>query len=127
MRRLFLLAALCAPLLLAGCDLPTTIGLNPDGSINVGGSGSGTGIQITAENIDPSEKTVPEGAQVQLSVSTDPQATSYQWSASGGDLSSTSDASVVWTAPHAPGNYHVDVTVSDGSSQNSAEMLFTVP
>lgn len=126
MRRLLLLAALCSPLLLAGCDLPTSVGLNPDGSVNIGGAGSG-GIQITSENIDPSQKSVPEGEQVQLSVNTDPQATSYQWSASGGELSSTTDASVVWTAPNAPGSYHVDVTVSDGTSTASAQMLFTVP
>jgi predicted secreted protein len=59
--------------------------------------------------------TTPSGSvQVTCSASDpDEDALSYEWSASGGDISGT-DAAVSWTAPQEVGTYSITVTVTDG-------------
>jgi hypothetical protein len=47
---------------------------------------------------------------------------SYQWSATGGDISADGQTAV-WTAPHTPGTYQVSVKVTDGGGAEAETQL----
>lgn len=49
----------------------------------------------------------------------------YSWSVSGGTLSGTGEA-VTWWAPDVPGNYTVNVTVSDGKGETTDGLTLSV-
>jgi hypothetical protein len=54
---------------------------------------------------------------------------SYNWSATGGVLSSTTTNPVTWTAPNTPGTYTINVTVTDGyggSVQGSTSVVVSL-
>jgi hypothetical protein len=102
---------------LTGCTLPNT--LPP--------SNSSGALVITQTNSDPSSVNVVAGESLRLSVATNKgSGLTTQWSADGGILSSSAGNPVSWVAPGTPGTYHVDVTVSDGAQQASAEFRFVV-
>lgn len=115
----FLCAFALLAIPLAGCD--GTAALRPDVG-RIGGEGF-TNIQT---NIEPSTTTVTPGQTLKLSVTTTPSATRFSWSATGGQLSSTSGSSVTWTAPAAIGSYTVNVTAFSGTSSAPASFRFTV-
>lgn len=50
---------------------------------------------------------------------------SYEWSASGGDISGTG-AAVNWTAPEEVGIYHVTVVVTDGRGEEDTRLVYLV-
>jgi hypothetical protein len=51
---------------------------------------------------------------------------SYTWSANGGNLSSNTGKSIVWTAPVASGVYVITLTVSDGTNSVSETVNIVV-
>jgi hypothetical protein len=78
-------------------------------------------------NLDPEKKNVAAGEVVTLWVTTnlDGGGLAYQWSATGGQLSSTSGQTVQWTAGGS-GNVRVTCVISSGEDSTRAEYLFTV-
>lgn len=116
-------ACLAAPSL-GGCTDLAGVLLSPGG---IGSTSSSGGLSIIT-NADPSSKLVSPGDQVTLSVrvTSGTGSVTYAWSASGGSLSSSSGNPVVWTAPSAPGNYSIQVTVSDGTNEAPGAFGFTV-
>lgn len=69
---------------------------------------------ITSMEAEP-ERVIPSGSCliVCTALDRDGDELSYNWSASGGNISGTG-ASVNWTAPDSVGSYNVTVTVTDG-------------
>jgi hypothetical protein len=68
-------------------------------------------------SLEAPERVLPSGScQIICTASdSDGDELSYNWSASGGNISGT-DASVNWTAPDSVGSYNITVTVTDGRS-----------
>jgi len=71
--------------------------------------------QPTITNLAAPDRVLPSGrCQITCDASDrDGDALSYNWSASGGDISGAG-AAVNWTAPEPVGSYNVTVTVTDG-------------
>jgi hypothetical protein len=69
----------------------------------------------TITNLAVPERVLPSGkCQITCDASDrDGDALTYNWSASGGDISDTGVA-VNWTAPNSVGSYNITVTVTDG-------------
>jgi len=90
---------------------------------------------IVRANISPSidnlvadaEWTTPSGSLQVVCNATDSDGDelSYEWSATGGDISGMG-AVVNWTAPEEIGIYHVTVVVKDGHGSSDTRMLSTI-
>lgn len=50
----------------------------------------------------------------------------YTWSCPDGIFNFTTRASVIWTAPNIPGDYHIKCTVSDGAATAEKTLILTV-
>lgn len=120
-RALAVVALVALPL--TGCD--GAMVLAPGGGLSPIGT-TGSSFAITATNVDPSTVNVTAGQSLSLSVTTSRTADRFSWSATGGQLSSTSGSSVTWTAPSAAGTYRVDVTAYAGAESAPASFRFTV-
>jgi hypothetical protein len=74
--------------------------------------------------LEATEKVVPNGkCEIVCIVSDrDGDTLSYNWSASGGNISGTG-AAVNWTAPDSPGSYNVTVTVTDGHGEEATKQV----
>lgn len=122
MRKALTVLALVA-LPLTGCD--GAMVLSPGGGLSPVGT-TGSGFAITQTNVDPSMVNVTAGQALSLSVTTSRTADRFSWSASGGELSSTSGSSVTWTAPASAGTYNVNVTAYSGVDTAPASFRFVV-
>jgi hypothetical protein len=79
----------------------------------------------TINNLEAdSEWTTPSGSVQLTCTASDPDGDglSYQWSASGGDISATG-AVAVWTAPEAVGMYDITVVIDDGHEGKDTESI----
>lgn len=74
--------------------------------------------------LEAREKVVPNGKCeiVCIASDRDGDTLSYNWSASGGNISGTG-AAVNWTAPESLGSYNVTVTVTDGRGAEVAKQI----
>jgi len=74
--------------------------------------------------LEATEKVVPNGkCEIVCIVSDrDGDTLSYNWSASGGNISGTG-AAVNWTAPDSLGSYNVTVTVTDGHGEEATKQV----
>ena len=74
--------------------------------------------------LEATEKVVPNGkCEIVCIVSDrDGDTLSYNWSASGGNISGTG-AAVNWTAPDSLGSYNVTVTVTDGHGEEATKEI----
>jgi hypothetical protein len=105
---------------LTGCDGSAL--LRPDLG-DIGGNSGFTNIQTS---VNPSTATATPGQSLTLSVTSTPSADRFSWTATGGQLSSTSGNPVTWTAPSSPGTYNVNVTVYSGTLSAPTSFRFTV-
>ena len=114
---------------LAGLVLTVPLGGCPLDVASLGGPPVLSGGKFTRvlANVDPAKTTLAQGESVRLWVETnlDGGGLSYQWSATGGSLSSSSDREVYWTAG-APGRFSVSCTVTSGEDSRPVSYLFTV-
>ena len=74
--------------------------------------------------LEAREKVVPNGKCeiVCIASDRDGDTLSYNWSASGGNISGTG-AAVNWTAPGSLGSYNVTVTVTDGRGEEATKQV----
>jgi hypothetical protein len=74
--------------------------------------------------LDAPEMVIPSGTcQIVCTASDrDGDALSYNWSATGGNISGAG-AAVNWTAPELPGSYNVTVTVTDGRGEEVTKQI----
>jgi hypothetical protein len=74
--------------------------------------------------LEAREKVVPNGKCeiVCIASDRDGDTLSYNWSASGGNISGTG-AAVNWTAPESLGSYNVTVTVTDGRGEEATKQV----
>jgi hypothetical protein len=70
------------------------------------------------------ETVLPRGSCLIVCNATDPDGDelSYNWLASGGNITGTGE-SVNWTAPNSAGSYNVTVTVTDGHGGNATKQM----
>lgn len=91
-----------------------------------GGGGGSNGIQppvINALTTNPSSVTVTNGQPLTMQVAaSDPngEALSFNWSATGGTLNSTTGQLIYWVPPSTPGLYSVSVVVTDAHGASTS-------
>jgi hypothetical protein len=108
---------------LTGCVDGPGLGITP-ASTSFGGSG----LSINT-NQNPNTRYVSAGQSVTLSVTVRNPAggnVQFSWSATDGQLSSTSASTVVWVAPSTPGDVNIQVTVSNGQEEVPGAYRLTV-
>ena len=114
---------------LAGLVLTVPLGGCPLDAASLGGPPTLAGGTITnvRTNLDPAKSSVTSGEVITLWVETNLPASGlgYQWSATGGSLSSFGGQQVQWTAGGA-GRVRVSCVITSGSDTKVAEYLFTV-
>ena len=114
---------------IVGLVLTVPLGGCPLEGLNTPPTLSGGSLGFVKTNVDPAKTSVAVGETLTLWVDTSLPAggLSYQWSATGGSLSSFSDRVVQWTADGAPGQrVRVVCVVSSGTDTRQAEYLFTI-
>lgn len=113
----------------AGLVLTVPLGGCPLDAASLGGVPvlSGGKFGAIRANVDPAKTSVAAGETIRLWVETnlDGGGLSYQWSATGGSLSSFNSREVYWTAGGS-GRVRVTCVVSSGEDSRPVEYLFTV-
>lgn len=80
--------------------------------------------QPAIDRLEAPEMVIPSGTRqiVCIASDRDGDALSYNWSASGGNISGTG-AAVNWTAPDSLGSYNITVAVTDGRSEEVTKQV----